>query len=325
MESRIGRFGLYLERRGLPADEVGRHLQLARELEDFLEARLPQGDPPRITDARAFIAGLARDGRDSLENIMAIARYGRANGMDELYLAGLELLDGGEVMGNLYAKVLLQLGREVLDRVFEGMTLPGLGTPNTEKPALMARVIGRLEECVGRTTVERMLSTCLRDLPDESYAGEREALADAGSIEALLQRKREEYLTNLEHHCSEGTLYFNQRITPEVLEYVRLHPETEVGVLDGGRILVTKIPYSAAEYLEEEDPVRKRYLCCHCPWVRESIASGDVEVPPSFCLCSAGFTKKPWEAALGTRLEVEVLESALRGDARCRFAISLPT
>jgi hypothetical protein len=325
METGIGRFGLYLERRGLPADEVGHHLKLAAEMEGFFETLPTRGVSPEPADARAFIAKLVLEGRDTLENIMAVARYGRATGSDAVYLAGLELLDGGEVMGNLYSKVLLQLGRDILDRVFEGITLPGLGTPNTEKPALMACVMRRLEECVGRTSVERLLSSCLRDLPDESFAGEKDALAAAGSVEELLRRKRDEYLSMLESHCGEGTLYFNQRITPEVLEYVRLHPETEVGVLEGGRIIVTKIPYSAAEYLAESDPARRRYLCCHCPWVRESIAAGDVEVPPSFCLCSGGFAKKPWEAALGTHLEVEVLESALRGDDRCRFAIRLPT
>jgi len=37
-----------------------------------------------------------------------------------------------------------------------------------------------------------------------------------------------------------------------------------------------------------------------------------------------GFYKKPWQVALGRPVDVEVLESVLRGDSRCRFVIHLP-
>jgi predicted hydrocarbon binding protein len=43
-----------------------------------------------------------------------------------------------------------------------------------------------------------------------------------------------------------------------------------------------------------------------------------------FCHCSAGFHKKPWEAALGQKIQVDVLESVLAEADRCRFAIHLP-
>ena len=86
----------------------------------------------------------------------------------------------------------------------------------------------------------------------------------------------------------------------------------------------TKIPFLTKQYLAESDPTLKRYYYCHCPWAREAVKSGE-RVAPIFCNCSAGFHKRPWEAALGQRIQVDVLESVLRGDERCRFAIHLPT
>jgi hypothetical protein len=69
----------------------------------------------------------------------------------------------------------------------------------------------------------------------------------------------------------------------------------------------------AREYLAETDERMKRYYYCHCPWVRESLRAGDVRVSPTFCHCSAGFTKKYWEVVLDQPLEAEIVESVLQG------------
>jgi hypothetical protein len=68
----------------------------------------------------------------------------------------------------------------------------------------------------------------------------------------------------------------------------------------------------------------KSYYYCHCPWVRESLRAGDVQVSPTFCQCSAGFHKKAWEVILDRPLEAEIVESVLLGDPWCKIAIQLP-
>ena len=50
----------------------------------------------------------------------------------------------------------------------------------------------------------------------------------------------------------------------------------------------------------------------------------DEPVSPEFCRCSAGFVAQMWEKAFDCALEVEVLETALGGADRCRFAIRIP-
>ena len=80
----------------------------------------------------------------------------------------------------------------------------------------------------------------------------------------------------------------------------------------------------AKEYLEETDEQLKRYYACHCAWARESIRTRDDEISPTFCYCSAGFTKMPWEAALDQPLEVDMSKSVLKGDLECSFIVHLP-
>jgi hypothetical protein len=89
-------------------------------------------------------------------------------------------------------------------------------------------------------------------------------------------------------------------------------------------VVEVKIPHETKEWLAATDDGERRYRACHCPWVKESFRQDDVEVPASFCSCSAGFHKRFWEVVLDQPLEAEILESVLAGDDRCAIAIRLP-
>jgi hypothetical protein len=121
-----------------------------------------------------------------------------------------------------------------------------------------------------------------------------------------------------------GSLYFTQPITDGVIDFVRAHPEINPGVLEGNVLYEAKIPYMTQAFLAETDEHMRRYYYCHCPWVRESLRQGDVSVSPTFCHCSAGFHKKPWEVIFGQPLKADLVETVLNGDPWCKFAIHLP-
>ena len=140
---------------------------------------------------------------------------------------------------------------------------------------------------------------------------------------AILVQKKAGFVAQLEKVMAEGRLFFSQPVTPAVIEYVRQDPEIGGGVRQGNVIYESKIPYMTRDFLAENDPTRKRYLYCHCPWAREAILTGE-PVNEHFCNCSAGFHKRNWEVIFEQPLKAEVLESVLRGDERCRFAIHLP-
>ena len=78
------------------------------------------------------------------------------------------------------------------------------------------------------------------------------------------------------------------------------------------------------QYIEETDKRKKRYYYCHCPWVREALKEEDQPVSPIFCNCSGGYYKNYWEAVLDHSVKVELLESVIKGDSVCKFALHLP-
>lgn len=171
---------------------------------------------------------------------------------------------------------------------------------------------------------EHLKSGCLHGLKNEWFLDAKKKYEECGSIDAYLERKRTDFISELERLRDERELYFTQEITAEVIEYVKNHPEVSGGIRDGNIIYETKIPYMTKEYLTETDERMKRYYYCHCAWVRESLRTGDVSVLPTFCYCSAGFHKRPYEVIFGQSLKAEVIDTVLDGGMCCKFAIHLP-
>jgi hypothetical protein len=315
-------FRRFLEERKTPAEQIAPYIAMAEEFEAFI--RQAGRDEPTAADVRIFSARLMAGRRNTWDNYLAVLRYARFVKSNAAVVAVLELLDGTEAMQVLYEKMGQELGEKSRDRLWQDIPLPPLGTPTTELPRTARAIMERLEAAAGPDITRRLLSDCLRRLDPNWYLPEREKYLQCGSLDAYLERKGEEFIAQLEQIQREGSLFFNQEITPEVIEYVRTQPGVAREFRVGNVLYHVKIPHMAKEYLAATDEQLKRYYYCHCPWAKESLRAGEVPVPAAFCHCSAGFTKKPWEAVFGQPLEVDVVESVLRGDLQCKFAIHLP-
>ncbi len=89
-------------------------------------------------------------------------------------------------------------------------------------------------------------------------------------------------------------------------------------------IIHDRVPFNTQKFLKATDPVMKRYHYCHCPFVREAIKDGDVEIDPRFCNCSGGFGKLIWDVVFDQPVEIFITESVLAGDDVCKFVIRIP-
>jgi hypothetical protein len=314
-------FRIMLQARKLSEEKVEASIALAERFEAFLE---DSGQAPSAESAWAFSEVLIQEGQNTEENYYALARYGRFTHNNDLFVAILELLDGAEAQANLYRLVGEAFGQEIRAEIFAGIGLSPLGLPSPAKPRFMHPVVERLEGRVGEEKCKALLSGSLRDLPNRYFLGERRRYRRSSDIDDYLRKKHQAFVRQLKKCQREGRLFFAQEITGEVVAFVQEDQEMESGRREGNVIYVSKIPYMAVQYLAETNPALKRYYGCHCPWAREAIKSGDVPLAATFCHCSGGFHKKPWEVIFGRPLEVDVLESVLAGGTRCRFAIHLP-
>jgi hypothetical protein len=314
-------FHALLKTRKLSDEKIEASILIAERFEEYLAA---SGETPDETAAWQFSKILIQEGQNTYDNLLALARYGLFVKNNDVYVAILELVDGAEAQPNLYKIVGVLFGEAVRDDVFAGIGVSPLGVPPTEKPFDMFPVIDRLIAKAGYDTVEKLLSACLRDLPDEYFLDKREKYGQSAGIDAYLIEEHQAFVNQLKQCQQDGKLFFSQEITDEVVKYVEEHPEFECGVREGNLLYITKIPYNTKQYLAETDPTMKRFYACHCPWARQAIKNSTIQLNPVFCNCSGGFSKKPWEVIYGQTLQVDLLESALNGDFRCRFAVHLP-
>jgi hypothetical protein len=161
-------------------------------------------------------------------------------------------------------------------------------------------------------------------VPVEAFKEKKERFEKASSLDEFLKDEHRRFVAELADYMERGQIWYEQEITPEVLEFVKRTPETQNGVRQGNRIYVSKIPFAPKQYLSEKDPTMKRYYACHCQLVRTAIRDGNPKISPLFCYCSGGFEKLPFDVIFGEPVKIELLESALKGDMRCRFAITIP-
>jgi len=190
---------------------------------------------------------------------------------------------------------------------------------NSSTPAIAQwtrEAMERLEALAGEESSRRVMLGCACQYPKPDLQEIRHTFQATGDLDLahrLLQERFETFLRD--------TL----RLSDELVADIVRRGWGVAGVRDGNTIIATKIPKSGTlvEYVHETDPEKRRQYYCHCPRVRE-VLKGAETIPVIYCYCGAGFYKGIWEEILQEPVKVEVLESVLRGDDVCTFAIYLP-
>ena len=175
----------------------------------------------------------------------------------------------------------------------------------------------RLDSLVEEGDRRAILAGCACLYPMDALQEMRKAYQETGDISLahdMLQGQFESFLRD--------TLHLDDGVVAAIVE----RGWGSAGVKRGGTIIATKIPKSdfLLEYIRETDPARKRALYCHCPRIRDALLSS-VAISATYCYCGAGFYKGIWEEILQQPVKVELLETVLKGDEVCKFAVYLPS
>jgi effector-binding domain-containing protein len=107
-----------------------------------------------------------------------------------------------------------------------------------------------------------------------------------------------------------------------VIEFMGKDPGWgEQPIREGNIIYSSKNPRNPGGYDEAETADERKRAYCFCPLVRNNLDAG---MPDIFCYCGSGWYRQQWEGAIGKPVRIEIVESILRGNDVCRFAIHLP-
>jgi hypothetical protein len=310
--------------RGLSEEDAESAIKAVREYEEHLKARGASLEPMSVDDVREYVSQLISEDKNSMDRLRAIARYCFVTKMHDVYIYFTSILGGRTILPSISERLVQIAGEEKRAVVFEGLEAPPLGSPPEEFPKVTDLLMERLESELDQSTCRKVLAGNHHRIPVEAFAKHKEWYREAGSLDRFLKKVHEEAVAELEQFLREDKVWYEQEITPEIVEYVRGNQEVLSGVRRGDRIYMTKFPYAPREYLRETDPLMKRYHMCHCPLARASIMTGEPKISPEWCYCSGGYGKLKFDVIFELETEVEVLETVLGGDMQCRFSVKIP-
>jgi hypothetical protein len=234
------------------------------------------------------------------------------------------VLGATNVLPDIGQRLAIIAGEETRHKVYEGVEFPPLGAPQDDYPKLTETILERMEAELPPAKCREVMTWNYHGVPAAAFREAKKRFEKSASIDEYLKGEHERLVEELESYMKKGQLWFEQEITPEVLEFVKNNQEIITGVRKGAKIFTVKIPYSPKQFLEEKDPIMKRYYACHCQLVRTALRDGEPKISPNFCYCSAGFEKLHFDVIFDEPVEAELLETPLKGDLRCRFAIKIP-
>ncbi len=310
--------------RGLGAETAERAVAFAQAFEDWLSTRGQTFSTAGEPEIRNYLEPKRRNAPCTREELLAIGRYCYLIGNYPVYIFILKLYGNEDLYSVLSSRIAELAGQEIRDTVFHGIRLPPMGSPPEVFPAVTRDLVRALAKAVPQDLCARILTGNMHQIPSAAFADAAERFARERDIDRFLKDHHDRAVAVLEEHAKSGVVWYEQIITPAVVEFVRGNQEILSAVREGNTLYATKIPYDPDGYLKERDQVRKRYLACHCPLARESLASGNPDIPAVWCSCSAGFEKLLFDSIFGEPTEVTVLETLFAGNDRCRFAMTIP-
>jgi hypothetical protein len=313
-------FREFLKKRKYPEETIDSYVKGVKKAGDYFGSEIVDIDVNRFKE---YVKYLLDTGENSEENLVGLARYVYYKGMKTQWIYFSTILGGREVFPSIEERLEELTDKKTAEKIFSKVEVPRLGEGPDKYPKATKQLMEQFESELPHEVYKRVLAGNHHRMPLEWFEKHRQALEEIGDIDVWLKQMHDAAVAEQDEYCRENKIWFEQVITPEVVEYVRKNQEVLAGVRNGDWIYNTKYPYSPAAYIVETNPEEKKYLMCHCVLAREAVKSG-LEIPMEWCYCSAGYGKLRYDVAFGEDTEVEVIESVFSGSDKCRFKIKIP-
>jgi hypothetical protein len=317
-------FRKYLQERKLDAKDIDSSVKAVKDFEGHLKTKKSTLGSASLGSLREYISLLMKESKNSEDRLVAIARYCYYIKKNGLYIYLASILGATNVLPDIGERLATIAGEEIRRKVYQRIEFPPLGAPQEDYPELTKEILDRMEAELPPAKCREVMTWNYHKVPAAAFKEAKKRFEKSASIDEYLKGEHRRLVEELESYMKKGQLWFEQEITPEVLEFVKNNQEINTGVRRGDKIFKVKIPYAPKQFLKEKDPTMKKYYACHCQLVRTALCDGKPKISPMFCYCSAGFEKLHFDVIFDEHVEVELLETLLKGDSRCRFAIKIP-
>lgn len=314
----------YYQNKGFSIEESNFAVSALDELNSFFSKTDTSIEKCSVKHMQEYIGSLTEKGKNSQEILLALARAAYVSTNREVYIYFTKIVERESIVGNLKSHMKSTIGVEKTEALFNGLDLPPAGAPPEDVIPYTQKLMSRLQSELSEEECRSALTANAHGIPPEAFRVEAEKLKEMGDLRSYLDDFHRRSVKTLQEHADSGKVWFEQIITQTTVDFVKSHKEVMGGVLQGNKIYWTKIPYDMESWLNEQDPEMKRYYACHCPMAREVLKKKDESIPRAWCNCTSGYIQQRFNAIFGEEVQVDLLETVLDKEDRCRFSINVP-
>jgi len=319
---RLDLFKNYYKKRGFDDKQTEAGIRALTRAEAMMIRQGSSLDQATIPQIRTLMDRWIEDQTNDSDSILALARYFYLTDRSDVYVYFTKLTGGIGVIDTIKTRFDTVMS-PYQAKDFLIVQEPPLGSDPFVQPSFTAAFLAQLEAFTSEEQARAILCGNNHQLSAEQFQSEKSFYEASPSLDQYLKELHARKVKELQEHCDQNKVWFEQRITQDVVDFVALNQQLLSAIHQDGILYLTKIPYDPAAYLKETDPLKRQYLACHCPFVREAILKGKPKISKNWCYCSAGFEKFMFEVILDRPLTVEVIQSVLNGDPLCKFAIHM--
>lgn len=310
----------YYTKRGFSEEETKNAIKSLEEFLDYLQSsNINEVSEKDIDD---YIAILVSKNKNTIDTFLALARYYYLVDNKEIYIHFTRYLGGLGVIENIKERI-SEHTNNLEEIIFDDIKMPILGTKFDEVSRYTEKLINKIEDTLTKKELRVSLAGNNHNMPIEPMLKEKGIYENSESLDKYLEDLYIRKIKELEYHYENNLVWYEQKISKRVLEYVKSNQEILSAVRVGDKLYSMKIPYDIEAYLDAKNEDEKAYYLCHCPFARESLKNDQVNISKNWCYCSAGYAKFQFDIIFETELPVKVLKSALDKDGSCRFEIDL--
>lgn len=314
----------YYSEKGFTEKETALAVQALSDFQQWISGCRSSLEECSVDEMKKYIGHLSDRSELNGEILLALARSAYLAANREVYIYFTQIIERDSIIANLRTHMDSVLGSEKTCRIFNSINVPESGAPPETAVGFTQKLMENLEKELSAEERRKALTANAHGIPSEAFAREAALFRESESLERYLSDFHRRSVETLQKHSDSGKVWFEQIITQPVVDLVKENREILGGVLDRGKILWTKIPYDAQAWLLEKDRDKRRYYACHCPMAREVLNIQGERIPRDWCNCTSGYIQQRFNAIFGEKVQVDLLETVLDGDDRCRFAIHVP-
>jgi hypothetical protein len=228
-------FRKYLNGRKLSATSIEFSVAAVKEFEKYLRNRKITLKSAGVDVLRDYISLLIEEDRNSEDRLVAIARYCYLAKKNDLYIYFTQIIGASEVLPEIGERLAAIAGKAAHGRVFHDLEMPPLGSPQDSYPKLTKMILDRMEAELPAETCREILTWNYHNIPIEAFKDSKERFEKSASIDEYLKGEHERLIEELEGCMREGRPWFEQEITPEVVEFVKGNQEICTGIRQGDK------------------------------------------------------------------------------------------